>query len=107
MEASDMITWTRSANINHGQRGGAIEWAIKASNYVNDKFGTNLGVHANVAGPTNQIHWFGTFDSLAAFEEAANKIVADEGYQRLVADSSEANFFDTHSFTDALYQSIG
>jgi hypothetical protein len=102
-----MITWMRSAVINHGKRAGGIEWALKISDYVNDTFGTNISVHGNVAGPINQIHWVATYESLAAFEKVAGRIIQDEGYNQLLAESSEANFYDTHSFKDALFQSLG
>ena len=102
-----MITWMRSAVINHGKRAGALAWALEVSAYVNDSFGTNIGVHGNVAGPVNQIHWVATYDSLSAFEEIAGRISQDDGYNRLLEQSSEANYFSTHSFKDTLYQSLG
>ena len=101
-----MITWMRSALINHGKREAAIEWALKVSGYVNDNFGTNIAVHGNVAGPINQIHWVATYESLGAFEAMASKIVQDEGYNELLAESSEANLYDTHSFEDTYYQTL-
>ena len=102
-----MITWIRSANINHGKHGEAISWAIRVSDYVNNKFGTHVTVHGNVAGPVNQIHWIGTFESLSAFETITGQIASDEDYNKFLAESSAANLFDTHSFVDTLYNSLG
>jgi hypothetical protein len=101
-----MITWKRSANINHGKHVAAIAWAHKVSAYVNDNFSTNITVNGNVAGPVNQIHWIGTFESLASFEEITGQISSDAGYAQLLEESSEANFFDTESFEDTLYLSL-
>lgn len=102
-----MITWVRSANINHGKQAGAIEWAVRVSVTINEALGTNIGVQRNVAGPVNQIHWVATYDSLAAFEQMAAGILQNEAYLQLIAESTEANFFDTHSINDSLYQSVG
>ena len=102
-----MITWVRSANINTGKRDGAIEWALRISAYVGDTFGTNVNVQGNVAGPYNQIHWVATYDSLAALEKASARFFQDDGYLSLLAESTAAGFFDTHSINDAIYRTLG
>ena len=102
-----MITWQRSANINHGKHLAAVAWAHKVSAYVNDTFGTDIIVHGNIAGPVNQIHWMGTFASLAEFEEITTQITRDAEYNQLLDESSTANLFDTPSFEDTLYYSLG
>jgi hypothetical protein len=101
-----MITWTRSANINHGKHLAAVAWAHKVSAYVNDNFGTNITVNGNVAGPVNQLHWIGSFASLAEFEAITSQIVRDTEYNQLLEESSAANLFATPSFEDTLYYSL-
>lgn len=99
-----MITWIRSANINPGKREAAIDWASRVRDYVNGRFSTNITVHGNASGPTNQIHWVATYDSLEDFEKRAAKIVPDPGYNDLLAENEKANYFNTNSFKDTLFQ---
>ncbi|MGB3716088.1 MAG: hypothetical protein WA996_16810 [Candidatus Promineifilaceae bacterium] len=101
-----MITWVRTAEIRDGKALPAIEFGLKVAGYVNDKFGLNVTVERNVTGKLNQLHWVVTYDSLAAFEEAAAATSADEGYQQLLAESSENELFFANSVVDNLFQSI-
>lgn len=102
-----MITWVRTANINHGKYETAIEWAIRVSAYVNEKYGTNVRVQVNVAGPYNQLHWAASYDSLAGLEDLTNKLMMDEGYRDLLRETTEAENFETKSVVDAIYRTIG
>lgn len=101
-----MITLVRTVDIRDGKLLPATEWAIKAAGYVNDKFGLNAVVQRNVNGKVFRLHWVVTYDSMADFEEAGAATFADEGYQQLLAESTEKELFFASSVTDNLYQSI-
>ncbi len=81
-----MIYAVRSADVKHGKLEETFEWAVRVAAHVNEKQGTNLQVLRNVGGAGQRVHWVATYDSLAAYEEIGAKIVADEGYQALVAE---------------------
>ena len=81
-----MIYAVRSADVKHGKLEETFEWAVRVAMYVNGKHGTNLQVLRNVGGPGQRVHWLASYDSLAAYEEMGAKIVADEGYQTLLAE---------------------
>jgi hypothetical protein len=102
-----MITWVRTANVNNGMFQSAMEWALRASAYVNEKYGTNVSVHMNVAGPVNQLRWVATYESLTAFDDVVMQLLTDEGYAALLAETSEASHFAAASVEDAMYRMIG
>ena len=81
-----MIYAVRSADVKHGKLEETFEWGVRVAAHVNQKLGTNLQVLRNVGGAGQRIHWVATYDSLAAYEATGVKIVADEGYQVLVAE---------------------
>ncbi|MFN2141439.1 MAG: hypothetical protein ACK2U5_13205 [Candidatus Promineifilaceae bacterium] len=102
-----MITWVRTANVNNGMFQSAMEWALRASAYVNEKYGTNVSVHVNVAGPVNQLRWVATYESLTAFESVVTQLATDEGYSDLLAETGEAFHFAAASVEDAMYRMVG
>ena len=101
-----MITWVRTADIREGKNMVAIEWALKIAAYVNETFKTNVSLQRNVTGQVNRLHWVATYQSLASFEELMAKLIQDEGYQQLLAESAELELFFASSIVDNLYQSI-
>lgn len=101
-----MITWVRTAKVHDGKLLPAIEWGLKVTAYVNETFGINASMHRNVAGPLNMVQWVDTYDSLASFEEISAKIIADPGYQGLLAEANEQGLFRGESIEDFLYQSL-
>ena len=101
-----MITWVRTADIRDGKGPAAIEWALKVSAYVNEAFKTNVSLQRNVAGQLNQVHWVATYQSLAGLEELMARLIEDDGYQQLLAESAEQELFFASSIVDNIYQSI-
>ena len=101
-----MFTFVRTADVRDGQILPAIEWALKVSGYLNDKFGLNIIVQRNLTGKTNQLHWVDNHDSLSRIEEVGAAIFADEEYQQMVADANERGLFFGQSIEDNIYQSI-
>jgi hypothetical protein len=101
-----MITHVHTADIRDGKAMAAIEQALKLANYVNEKFGTNVQLMGNVAGPTYQLHWTANFESLAAFEEVYEKINVDPGYHQLLAEAYDQELWFGSSVVDNIYTSI-
>ena len=101
-----MITAVRTANIHEGKAPAAIEWALKAAHYINEKHGWNVQVMGNVTGMVNQIHWVSTHESLGVFEEKGTQLWADEGFLALVAEGTEAQLLVGSSITDTLFRSL-
>ncbi len=101
-----MITFARSADIRDGKQQPAIAWALKVAAYVNDNLGTNFQVMINVAGKINQLHWVGTFDSLASFDASAGKINNDAGYQELLAEGTSEELFFANTLMDRLFRTV-
>ena len=93
-----MITLVRTANIHDGKAGEAFTWAIKTVNSVNANIeGVNVQVLRNVGGPTFQLHFVSTYESLAAYDEAT---------KRLEAEARAAGLFIASSIVDHLYETI-
>jgi len=102
-----MITWQRTADIHDGKLQETFAWAVKVTKYINQKFpGVNLYTARNVYGPVYQVHWFATYDSLAAYEKLRKQLETDEGYGRLLAEIREQGHLIGASVVDALYEKI-
>ena len=101
-----MITWVRTVDYRDGKANEAMELAVKAANYVNDKFGLNVVVEINVSGKISQLHWVATTDSLASLDEALLSVYADEGYQQMLEESAEQELFWDTSGRDRIFRSI-
>ena len=80
--------------------------AVKVAKYSNEKFGTNIQVARNVGGPVFQVHWVGTYDSLASLEKIWKQIEADQGYQGLVTEVRQQGVFIGTSIVDSLYETV-
>jgi hypothetical protein len=102
-----MITWVRTAEIRDGKRLEAVQWALKTAAYVNNAFDLNITVQSNVSGQLNQLHWVGTYESMAGYDEAASKIFEDAGYQQLAREAVDQELYFGSSITDSFYRTIG
>ena len=101
-----MITFVRTANIHDGKAQEAMAWAVKIATYISQNPGMNVQVMRNVAGLVSQVHWVANFASLAEFEASVAKIVADAGYQQLLAEGQAGGLFAASSTVDNLYASV-
>lgn len=101
-----MITFVRTANVHDAKLPMAIEWALKVSAYINEKYGTNIGVQRNVAGMVNQVHWVNMHETMDEAMDLAAKLNMDEGFNQLLAESGEQGLFAANSVIDNFYQSI-
>jgi hypothetical protein len=102
-----MITTVRTANVHDGKIREALAWALKATKFLNEKFGTNIQVARNVGGPLFQVHWVATYKSLADFERISKQVEADEGYQALVTEGRQQDIFIGTSIVDSIYETVG
>jgi len=101
-----MITSVRTAAIHDGKLAEAMAWAVKVRNYLRDKHGANVQLSRNIGGLAYQVHWVGTYPSLADFEKAMKQIEADEGYRSLLVEARQQGLFVGSSIVDSLYESI-
>ena len=102
-----MITSVISATVHDGKLDAAFAFAAKLSAYVKDNYpGMTLTVPRNVAGPLYEVHWVGTVDTLAAYDEFNKKLNASEGYQKLVQEARDQGLFVGSSVTNRLYETI-
>jgi hypothetical protein len=102
-----MITFARTGDFQDGKQPAAMAWAIKVTDYLNEVLGLNIQVMVNVGGKVNQLHWVGTFDTLAAYDEAMEKIAADQGYMELFAEAAAQALFRANSIRDNLFRTVG
>ena len=100
-----MITFVRTANIHDGKMQDAMAWAVKTATYISQNLGVNVQVMRNVGGLVSQVHWVSNYASLADFEASMTKIVADAGYQQLLAEGGAGGLFAANSIVDNLYAS--
>lgn len=77
------------ARVGVGQGPGAIPFAIQVADYLNASYDINLTVSTPVGGVVGTIVWRAEFASLAAMETFNQQILADEGYQALIAAGPE------------------
>jgi hypothetical protein len=101
-----MITSVTTASVHDGKLTEAIAWAVKATNYLRDKFGTNAQLTRNIGGPLYQLHWVSTHQSLADYEKRIKQTEADEGYKTLVMEARQQGLLIGTSIVVSLYESI-
>jgi len=102
-----MITWVRTAGIQDGKLDEAFGWAVKVAGYINKKFkGANIQVVRNIGGPVYQLHWVGTYETLAAFESQWKQIEGDRGFRSLLTEIRKKRALVGPSVADSLYESI-
>lgn len=103
-----MVILARTANIQDGKAGPAFEWAVKVAHHLNGKIeGLDLRVLRNISGPVYQVHWIGTYASLAEYEALMKKVVADAGYQEMLGQARQEGLYFSESIHDQLYETIG
>ena len=102
-----MVTNVLSAKIHDGKLVDTVAWALKLAAYVNEHVpGANLQVVRNVGGAMYELHWVGTAESLAAYDELNKRINADEGYQKLLNEGREQRLVIGSSVTERLYETV-
>ncbi len=102
-----MVTNVLSATIHDGKLVEATAWALKTAAYINDRFPeANLQVHRNVGGAMYELHWIGTAESLAAYDDLNKRIQADDGYQKLLQEGRLRGHVIGSSVTERLYETI-
>ena len=77
------------ARVGVAQGPGAIPFAIQVADYINANYDVNLTVATPIGGVVGTIIWRAEFASLAALEVFNQQILADEGYQTLIAAGPE------------------
>ena len=102
-----MITTMRTANIRRGKAAEAFEWAIKVAIHAKDKCAqvTDLQVVRNIGGPINQLHWIGTYGSMADMEATYKWFDSDAEIQKLIADALARELFEVDA-ADHIYATV-
>ncbi len=85
-----MVTLIRTAEVNGvDKRQKALEWAKKAAQYVNGKFGlTDVEVGIEVYGNVGRVFWIGRENSLESLAQGALESMGDEAYLQLEAQTA-------------------
>jgi hypothetical protein len=99
-----MIHFSRSVSIAPGKLGGAMAWANKITQFIKSKHGITVQVMTPVGGNPMRVGWAATYESLAAFESATTKMVADPGYIALLGETGD--LFVPNSGHDELWRTV-
>jgi hypothetical protein len=86
-----MVTLIRTAEVNGvDKRQKALEWAKKAAEYVNGKFGlSQVEVGIEAYGHVGRVFWIGREESLESLAAGALASMADEGYLQMEAQTAD------------------
>jgi hypothetical protein len=81
-----MVTLSRYATVNGNENmQKAQEWAKKAAQYVDGKFGlSNVRVGMEVYGSVGRIYWISELESLETLARGAQESLADSGYMQML-----------------------
>ncbi len=81
-----MVIYKRTFSICNGKESEAHAFLIEVVNWVNMHFpGHDAHVLVNVHGPANQLHFIGSYESLAEMEAALQRADADPNWLALAA----------------------
>lgn len=85
-----MVTLIRTADVNGAdKRQKALEWAKKAAQYVNGKFGfTEVEVGIEAYGNAGRVYWIGREQSLESLAQGALESMVDEAYLQMEAQTA-------------------
>jgi hypothetical protein len=85
-----MVTLIRTADVNGvDNRQKALEWAKKAAQYVNGKFGlSEVEVGIEAYGHAGRVYWIGRQKSLEALAQGALESMGDEAYLQMEAQTA-------------------
>jgi hypothetical protein len=103
-EEGSMITAARIAQSVPGKQAEAVAFAKEVAAYLKSKHGLEMELKMQIAGPVGRIGWLAVFNSLADYETAWNKILADEGYHKIVAKAH--GIFNPGHTHDSLWRSL-
>ena len=81
-----MILSIRTFTIQDGQQREAISALVAIAQYINETLDGAVYVERNISGPQNQVHLVSERESLAAWESAMKKQVADEKLRGMVSE---------------------
>ena len=99
-----MVYVVRSGIMEHLGQEATFESAKEITKYMNEKFADmHWDLVVGWGGRDGRIAWIGKFESIAAFQAAAKKLGADDGYQARVAKWREReNKLGRSSWVDGL-----
>ena len=102
-----MIYNVRTAGISQGKAREATAWAVKAANWINEKYtGTNLQVLTNISGNLTDIHWLWTSDSLGDVEQLMAQLQGDDEYQAMLTDAMSQRLFAEGTLRQTFYRTV-
>jgi hypothetical protein len=94
----------RTAAIAPGKWDDALAFANQIAKYVKEKYGRTVEVLMPVGGDPARIAWLSNYESLAQFEAATAKLLADPDYMGMVAKNIAA--FLPGSINDDIWRTI-
>ena len=77
-----MVYFSRRATAKMSKFQEAIKWGKEIADYLNNKYGLNIGVYTQRWGdnPTNTMYWVGNLESMSKYLEFVENLNKDEGY---------------------------
>jgi len=82
-----MVIWQRTIQVAQGKRPEALDWAKRHTNWLRGKYPKhNFRLTEELLGDHTVFHWFGDFDSLAAWESYQDKVVTETEWQNFGAE---------------------
>ena len=97
-----MVHFVRTTKVQMGRMLEAIAWGHRVIGYVNETYGTSFKLITNVTGSGNQLHFYGTYESLSGFEATSANLGEDQEYWAIVRESDGMLI----SFSDHLYRDL-
>jgi len=99
-----MLTWARTSCFPSKNLGAATAWAREVAAHVMKKTGNEIKVEVALSGNPYRIRWVGETESMAAHEQAFNKVMSDSKYMELLAKA--ADLFIPGTTTDEFWRSL-
>ena len=99
-----MITCRRTVTVPAKNLGAALAYGRESISYAKGKVGVDTKIEMPIGGNPWRMCFVMQFDSLAAFEQAMNKLNSDPKYMELAAKSSD--IFVVGSAIDEVWASV-
>ena len=101
-----MITTTVSFRVATGKNAEALEHFQSVARQLKKVSGTDLRILTQLGGPVGHYVLVGTYESLAAYEEARTKLISEPAFQKLQVQAGELNLFVPGTTESAIYQQV-
>jgi quinol monooxygenase YgiN len=101
-----MITTTVSFRVTTGKNAEALEHFQSVARLAKKLSGADLRILTQLGGPIGHFVLVGTYENLAAYEEARTKLTSDPAFQKLQIQAGELNLFVPATTESANYKQV-